>query len=369
MGKSEEFDIAIIGAGPGGYVAAIKAAQSNKSVALIEKDYLGGTCLNCGCIPTKTLIANAEVLQKIKKADQYGIHVENLSFDYAKMKERKDSVVTGIRNSLEGLLKSNKIKIFKGHAKFTGPKDLKIDGEDATNIRAKTIIIASGSTTLDIKAFPADHDKILNSTSILEMTELPKTLAIIGGGYIGCEFASLYAEMGVKVTILEAMDTIVAMQGKAIADFLTSSFKKQGIEIKTNVMVTGIDKNADGVTVKLKDGSSIKCDKALVSIGRRIVSDSLDIEKAGLNLTEKSTIDVDEKLQTGVPGIYAIGDVTGKAMLAHVASHQGIVAAVNATGGEAYMHYNAVPAVIFTHPEIATVGLTLEDAKKKGLNA
>lgn len=369
MKKSEVFDIAVIGAGPGGYVAAIKAAQLGKSVALIEKEYLGGTCLNCGCIPTKTLIANAEVLQKIKKADQFGIHVENMKFDYSKMKERKDSVIKSIRTSLEGLLKSNKIHIIKGHASFTGPNTLKIEGEDKQTLEANTIIIASGSTTLDIKAFPCDHERVLNSTSILEMTKLPKSLAIIGGGYIGCEFASLYAEMGVKVTILEALDSIVAMQGAAISSFLTKSFQAQGIEIKTNVMVTGIDHTKDGVKIHLKDGSFVEAEKALVSIGRKIVSDSLNIEKAGLNLTDRKTIEVNDKMQTEVPNIYAIGDVTGKAMLAHVASHQGIVAAANACGESASMHYNAVPAVIFTHPEIATVGLTLEEAKKAGLNA
>lgn len=368
MGKIEEFDIAIIGAGPGGYVAAIKAAQQNKSVALIEKNELGGTCLNCGCIPTKTLIANAEILHKVKEAENFGIQVGNVSFDYSKMKARKDSVVQGIRKSLEGLLKSNKITIFKGVAKFQDIKTLKVEGEQNVLLSAKKIIIASGSTTLDIKAFPCDHDKILNSTSALELTSLPKSIAIIGGGYIGCEFASLFAQLGVKVTILEALDKIVAMQGKTISDFLTDSFKKDGITIQTNVMVTSIEKGKDGVVVHLKDGSTVSAEKALVAIGRKIVADTMDIQKAGLTLTEKGTLAVDSKMQTEVPGIYAIGDVTGRAMLAHVASHQGIVAATNAFGGQAHMHYHAIPAVIFTHPEIATVGMTQEEAVKAGHN-
>lgn len=369
MSKEEYFDIAIIGAGPGGYVAAIKAAQMGKKVALIEKEFLGGTCLNCGCIPTKTLIANAQVLEKLLKASSYGITTGPISFDYAKMKERKDSVVKTIRKSLEGLLKSNGITIFMGTAKFLNPKSLKITGDAPCILHAHKIIIASGSTTLDIKAFPCDHKNILNSTSILEMTSLPKSLAIIGGGYIGCEFASLYSALGVKVTILEALPEIISAQGKTLSQFLTTTFKKQGIDIKTNVVVKGIVSTDRGVCITLADGTTLESDKALVSIGRKFVTEGLDIEKAGLTLTEKGMIAVNEKMETSVPGIYAIGDVTGKAMLAHVASHQGMIAASNATGIEAFMHYHAVPAVIFTLPEIAMVGFTLEEALKKGFSA
>lgn len=369
MTKEEHFNIAIIGSGPGGYVAAIKAAQRGKKVALIEKEFLGGTCLNCGCIPTKTLIANAQILEKLSKAASYGITTGPITFDYGKMKDRKDSVVKTIRKSLEGLLKSNSITILMGTAKFLNPKSLKITGEASLVLHADTIIIASGSTTLDMKAFPCDHKNILNSTSILEMTSLPKSLAIIGGGYIGCEFASLYAQLGVKVTILEALPDIISSQGKTLSQFLTTTFKKHGIDIKTNVMVKSIQSTEKGVIITLADGTTLESDKALVSIGRKLVTEGLDIEKAGLTLTEKGMIDVNEKMQTSVPGIYAIGDVTGKAMLAHVASHQGMIAATNATGGEAFMHYHAVPAVIFTLPEIAMVGFTLEEALKKGFSA
>jgi dihydrolipoamide dehydrogenase len=369
MSKEESFDIAIIGAGPGGYVAAIKAAQRGKKVLLIEKEFLGGTCLNWGCIPTKTLIANAQILEKLSKASSYGITTGPITFDYGKMKDRKDSVVKTIRKSLEGLLKSNGITILMGTAKFLSPTSLKITGENPCIIHANTIIIASGSTTLDMKAFPCDHKNILNSTSILEMTSLPKSLTIIGGGYIGCEFASLYAQLGVEVTILEALPDIIAAQGKTLSHHLTTIFKKHGITIKTNVFVKEIESTQKGVTITLADGTKLESDKALVSIGRKIVTEGLDIEKAGLTLTEKGTLSVNEKMQTSVPGIYAIGDVTGKAMLAHVASHQGMIAAINATGGEAFMHYHAVPAVIFTLPEIAMVGLTVEEALKQGYAA
>ncbi|GAB4192264.1 MAG: dihydrolipoyl dehydrogenase [Simkaniaceae bacterium] len=362
----KKFDLAIIGSGPGGYVAAIKAAGLGKKVALIEKGSLGGACLNVGCIPTKTLIANSQVLHKIQKADDYGIHVENISFDYKKMKERKDKVVSSICSSLEGLLKGHGVEILRGKGEFLSPREIKISGEESQTIYASSSIIATGSNPLDIPAFPCDHKKILDSTSILEMEALPRSIAIIGGGYIGCEFASLYAALGVEVIILEALDSIVKAQGALIASTLTSSLKKQGIEIRTGVVVSGIDAHKDGVTVKLQDSTNIKADIALVSVGRKLCTDNLGLQKAGVKIEEKGFINVNEKMETSVPGIYAIGDITAKAMLAHVASHQGIVAAINACGGESRMHYHAVPAVIFTHPEIATVGMTEEEAKEAG---
>ncbi len=367
--EKQNFDLVVIGSGPGGYVAAIKAAQTGKKVALIEKGELGGTCLNVGCIPTKTLIANAQVLEKIKHAADFGITTGPISIDYKKMKERKDGVVAKIRKGLEGLIKSNGIVILRGTAQFTSPKELKVMGQDNTLIHAENIILASGSEPVDVAAFPCDHKQIFNSTSILELTQLPKTLVVIGGGYIGCEFASLFAELGVKVTVVEALPSIVAFQGKAVSDALTAAFKKQGIDVQTNVTVEKIDKNEKGVTLHLKDREPMSADIALVSIGRKVVSQHLGLEQAGVLTSPRGEIIVNDKMETSVPGIYAIGDVTGKVMLAHVASHQGIVAAINATGGDAVMHYNAVPAVIFTLPEIATVGLTEEQAIEKGYPA
>ena len=368
MAGKETFDLAVIGAGPGGYVAAIKGAQMGKKVALIEKEYLGGTCLNVGCIPSKSLLSNASIFNKMKHAADFGIHVDNVSFDYRKMKERKDQVVEKIRGSLGGLLKSNGITIFQGKAEFTGPKELKVKGENSAQIKANKIIIATGSEPIDIPAFPCDHERILNSTSALELTELPKSMAIIGGGYIGCEFASLFHEFGVKVTIIEALPSIVQLQGKTISGALSSAFTKRGIEIKTNTAVESIEKKGEGLLIHVKGGESIKVEKAIVSVGRRLNSEGLSLDKAGLKVGPKGAIEVNEKMETHVPGIYAIGDITAIAMLAHVASHQGIVAAANACGGEGRLHYNAIPAVIFTLPEIAMVGLTAEEAQEKGLN-
>jgi dihydrolipoamide dehydrogenase len=284
------------------------------------------------------------------------------------MKERKDGVVSKIRGSLSALLKSNGITIFQGIAQFESPKELKVKGEDNALIQADKIIIATGSEPINIPAFSCDHERILNSTSALELTELPKTMAIIGGGYIGCEFASLFAEFGVKVTIIEALPSIIQAQGKTLSDALTTAFKKRGIAIKTNTAVEKIDKKGDGLVIHFKGGETIPVDKAIVSVGRRLNSEGLGLEKAGLKPGAKGAIEVNERMETHVPGIYAIGDITAIAMLAHVASHQGIVAAANACGEEAHLHYHAIPAVIFTHPEIAMVGMTAEEAKEKGLS-
>lgn len=367
--ETKKYDIVVIGAGPGGYVAAIKASQFGKKVALIEKKYMGGTCLNVGCIPTKTLIANAHVMHSIKQASEFGITTGPVSFDYSKMKQRKDSVVEKMRKSLEGLVKSNGITILSGHAEFVSPTEIKVRGETNEMLTFDKVIIASGSEPLDIPAFPCDHQKVLNSTSILELTTLPKTLAIIGGGYIGCEFASLYAELGVKVIILEALPMILAPQGKTISDVMTRAFIKKGIDVQTGVFVEGIDHKGEGVSIRLKGKDPVVCDAALVAVGRKIISEGMALEKAGVKVSDRGMIAVNEKMETSVPGIYAIGDVTGKYMLAHVASHQGIVAAANACGQNASMHYEAVPAVIFTSPEVAMVGMTLEQAQEAGLPA
>jgi dihydrolipoamide dehydrogenase len=270
---------------------------------------------------------------------------------------------------LEGLLKSNKIVIFRGAAQFESPRELKIIGQDNLFLKADHIIIATGSTPLDIKAFPCDHKRILNSTSLLEVTEVPKSLAIVGGGYIGCEFASLFAELGTKVTILEALPMILSPQGKEISQFMTKTFTAKGIDIKTNVLVQSVDNKGDRVHLSLADGNTMDAALCLVSVGRKIYTEGLHLEKAGLKLTDKGSMETNHRMETEVKGIYAIGDLTGKWMLAHVASHQGIVAASNAAGVEEKIHYEAVPAVIFTAPEIAMVGLTLEAAMASGHEA
>ncbi|CCB90791.1 Dihydrolipoyl dehydrogenase [Waddlia chondrophila 2032/99] len=367
--KQHFFDLAVIGGGPGGYPAAIKAAQNGKNVALIEAGQLGGTCLNRGCIPSKALIAGAEMLHNIKNAEEFGIHVENLSFDFRKMVNRKDKVVDKVRNGLEGLIAANNISLFKGYGKFITPRRIKITGEDNCEITAEKTIIATGSEPKEMPAFPFDHKQIHDSTSMLEIETLPNHLVIVGGGVIGCEFASLYVEFGVEVTILEVLPRIIPMECSSVSNALAKAFKKRGINIRTNVFVESIDKKEKGVCVKLAGGESIDADMALVATGRKLNIQKIGLENAGVVVNDQGLIQVNDRMETSVPGIYAVGDIASRWWLAHVASHQGVVAASNALGQPMKMHYNAVPSVIFTHPEIGTVGYTLEDAINQGYRA
>lgn len=365
----KRFDVAVLGGGPGGYPAAIKAAQNGKSVALIEAKELGGTCLNRGCIPSKTLIASAEVLHHIQDAEEFGIVVGSVQFDYAKMVDRKDSVVGKIRKSLEGLIAANKITLFHGFGKLMTSRALKVTGQDNAEVLADKIIIATGSEPRSIPAFPFDYKKVHDSTSLLEMRQLPKKMAIIGGGVIGCEFASLYSILGVEVVILEMMPRIIPMEAEGVSNALSKAFAKKGVEMLTNVVVEGIDTSGKGVKVKVAGGKSIQADIALVAVGRKLNTDQIGLDKAGVQVLPNGMIAVNERMQTNVPNIYAIGDISSKWWLAHVATHQGLIAANNATGYPMKMNYNAVPSVIFTNPEIATVGLSLEQALEQGYKA
>lgn len=366
MSQKIYFDVAVIGSGPGGYVAAITSAQKGKKVCLIEKKEIGGTCLNIGCIPTKCLLATANILEKIKHADLFGIEVEKISPDFSKIKKRKDEVVENIRKNLENLIKSNKIVTYIGESSFISQNELQINGKEKLIVQADKIIIATGSSPAEIKKFPFDNEFIHSSTSILSLNKLPKSLAIVGGGYIGCEFASFFNALGVKVTIIEAQESIVSSQEKEIVLALTKIFANRGIEVLSSTKVTDIEKMKDHVVINLDSKRQIKADICLLAVGRKVCTDNLNIEKAKINLSHDGSIIVNEKMQTNIPNIYAIGDVTGKIMLAHVASHEGVVAANNAAGYEMKMSYDAIPAVIFTIPEIATVGLSKKEAETKG---
>lgn len=362
------FDIAVIGGGPGGYVAAIRAAASGQSVALIESGDLGGVCLNWGCIPTKTLIANAHALHLIQDASRFGITTGPISFDYSKMKGRKDSIVKEIRTSLEGLIRAHKVQIIRGFAKFDDTYTLKVTGEESCMIDADRIIIATGSTSREIPTLPFDHKKILSAKSMLEVAELPKHLAIIGGGVIGCEFASLYRELGVEITLLEMQERLIPTESTKLSQVLDKSFKQQGINVQTGVRVKGIDTAGPSPVIQMEMGT-VSADLVLVAVGVQFNSQGLNLEKIGVATDERGAIQVNDHMETTIDRIYAIGDVTGRSMLAHTASHAGIVAAVNATGGDTTMRYDVIPSVIFTNPEIASVGLSLEQAKTAGFHA
>lgn len=364
--EQQEFDVIVIGGGPGGYPAAIKAAQNGAKVAVVEAGHMGGTCLNRGCIPTKALLSNAEVLHHIRRADRHGITVGEVSFDFGKMQERTTGVIKNLRGGLETLMKSNQVTIFRGFGKFTSPHEIKVTGQDNVLLRGEKIILATGSEPLSLKAFPFDDEKIHSSTSILQLQTLPKKLVVIGGGYIGCEFASLMIDLDVEVVLLEAMSSILPMESKNISRTLDKIFRKKGIDVRTGVVVESIDTSGKGIVAKLTNGDTIDGDIALVSVGRKLNTDGIGLEKAGIEVGEHGSIHVNDYLQTDVPHIYAVGDITAKWMLAHLASHQGLVAGGNATGGQHRMDYSAVPAVVFTNPEIASVGMTLEQATEKG---
>lgn len=365
----EKFECVVIGGGPGGYVAAIRAAQRGLKTALIETNEMGGTCLNRGCIPSKALIANAEVLRKVRAASKFGISVGDISYNYAEMRARKESVVKRIRQGLERLIASNKITVFKGFGKFLSPYEVKVSGADEAILSSQSIIIATGSEPRSLPSLPFDYKYIHDSTSLLDINELPKKVLIVGGGVIGCEFACLYNAFDIDVTIIELLPSILSTEGQHVSDFMASALKKQGIKIETQTTIDQIEIVDNRIKANLNDGRMLEADFALVSVGRKYNTDNISIEKAGVIVEKDGSIPTNERMQTNVPHIFAIGDISGKWILAHVASHQGIVAADNIAKVSNTMLYNAVPSVIFTHPEVGTIGLTLERALQAGYDA
>jgi len=366
---SKKFDVIVLGGGVGGYPAAIRAAQLGQSVALIEAREMGGTCLNRGCIPSKALIAGGEFVARLKDGSGFGVDVELKSFDYSQLARHKDRVVEKMRSGLEGLIAANKITVFRGFGQFTTPTEIKVKGKDNVELVGKKIIIATGSEPRNIPAFPFDYERIHDSTSLLAMTTLPKKLLIVGGGVIGCEFASLYANLGVEVTILELLPRLISTEASEVAQALMRALTKKGIHIETEVKVEKIERTEKGIKATIAAGRAFEADCCLVSVGRSLNTQGIGLEKAGVVVQQNGLIAVNDQMETSVDGIYAVGDIASKWWLAHVATHQGLIAAENASGHSASMYYNAIPSVIFTHPEIGTVGLSLEEAQKQGYKA
>ena len=358
------FDIAVIGSGPGGYVAALRAAQLGKAVCVVERDALGGVCLNRGCIPTKALLHSSQTVADLAQAADHGITVDNLKIDLARMIERKNGVVKKLRSGITGLLKARKVDVHQGRAKLVDATSVQVtDGSGGVaTIQAENIVIATGSEPIVPGFFPQDRSRIMTSDEILDLTELPESLLIVGGGVIGCEFATLFSELGVKVTIVEMLERLLPMADPDISKALTKSFQGQGIELHIPAMVEKMEISGSGVTTTIKEGATIETKLALVCTGRRPLTDDLGLEEVGV-ATEKGFITVDDYCCTSVPNIYAIGDVTGKWQLAHVASRQADCAASNILGAEDHEDYSIVPSAVYTHPEIAWVGLTAEEAK------
>ncbi len=364
----DQYQIAVIGGGPGGYVAAIRAAQMGAKVCVVEKERLGGTCLNWGCIPTKALLACSEALAHAHRAEEFGLKIDNLTFDFAKIMQRKQEVVDKLVGGIEFLFKSQKISLYKGKGVIAGPNRINVEATDggAAEISADNIIIATGSRPALIPAFGIDGQQVLTSDHALAMTRLPKSMIIIGGGVIGSEFTCLLSELGVEITIIEMMPNILPTEDRAIGTRMQSYFKRRGIKIITKARITEVVKNENSVTAKLDSGEEVSAEQALVSIGRAVNTQGIGLEIFGVELGQRGEIKVNDYMQTNVPGVYAIGDVVGKIMLAHVASRQGIVAISNIMGKPTKMDYDVVPSTIFTTPEIASVGLTADKAAEKG---
>lgn len=362
--------ITILGAGPGGYVCAIRAAQLGAEVTVIEDTEVGGTCLNRGCIPTKTLIASADALHKTKNAEDFGLELNGtVSPNIQKIMERKRKVVDTQVKGIRGLFKSWGVKLMEGRGVIVDPKKIKVTLKDGSTEEVETdkIIIATGSSPAQIPVFPFDGTRILSSDHAINLDTIPKSLIIVGAGVIGCEFAFIYKEFGSEITMVEMMPRAVSTEDEEISALLERELKKKKIKLITNTGVQKVDVKEDGVTATLSDGKTIEAEKVLVSIGRAVNSKNIGLKNIGVNTGKRGEIIVDDKMQTNVEGVYAIGDVIGGIMLAHLASKQGLIAAENATGGDAKIKYDVIPAAIFTNPEIASVGLREHQVKEKGI--
>jgi len=362
-----EFDCVVVGAGPGGYVAAIRAAQLGAKTAIIERNKIGGTCLNWGCIPTKALYYSAKTLDKARHAAEFGVNVGEVSFDLSKAVERKDGIVKKLVGGVEQLLKGNKIEVIRGNAYLESAGKIRVSNGDATEeITGKSVIIATGSEPAMIPAFNIDRVNVLTSTEMLDLKQVPESLLVIGGGVMGCEFATLFATFGSSVMIVELLPTILSTEDRMVARVIAKRFKETGVSVLTEVQVESVTPENGKVKTRLKDGREFITEKVMVAIGRSFNSAGIGLDKLGVAL-DRGRIAVDERMETSVKGLFAIGDVTGKMLLAHVASTQGIVAANNAAGKVALMDYSIIPAGIFTDPEIASVGLREKEAEEKGI--
>ena len=369
----KEYDLVVIGSGPGGYVAAIQAAKLGMKTAIIEEGELGGTCLNSGCIPTKTLMHSSNLYYEAQNLDKFGIHASEVSYDLEKIFDRKDEVVEKIKGGIKGLLEGNKVEIISGRATIVAPKEIKVKTkEELQTLTTDKILIATGSKPILPRIEGIDRKEVVSSNEILSMKDkIYKRLTIIGGGVIGVEIATIYQELGCEVTIIEAMDRILPLLDKEVSQSVAMSLKKRGIKIHTKAMVKRITEE-DGLTCEYEDSKvaasiqSISGDGILVAIGRAANTDGLFEEGFSIEL-DRNHIVVDGNLETSVKGIYAIGDVIKGAQLAHVASAQGIVAVEHMLNREPSINLEVIPSCIYTNPEIAVVGMSELEAEEKGI--
>jgi dihydrolipoamide dehydrogenase len=361
--------IVVLGGGPGGYVAALWAARLGASVALVEKDLIGGTCLNRGCIPTKALLASAEALSRARSGEEYGFQVTGeVRPDLPRIMERKARIVSQLRENVEVLLEKAGVELVRGTGRLAAGKQVLVDtGTETVTLAADKIIIATGSEPARLPMFDFDQPAILTSTSALELQQIPASMLIVGAGAIGCEFASFFAEMGTQITIVEMMPQMLPLEDKRLAKQFQSVYRKRGVQVLLKTKVESIvEYAADHVVARLSDGSDLTVEKILVSVGRRPNSSEVGLEASGVELDGRGYVVVNDYLETTAPDIYAIGDVNGGMLLAHVASYEALVAVDNCLGSRRKRDLRSTPSATYSSPEVASVGLNEEQALESG---
>jgi dihydrolipoamide dehydrogenase len=368
-----EYDVVVIGAGPGGYITAIRASQLGLKAAVVEKEFLGGICLNVGCIPSKSLLKNAELAHTLReRADEFGISFDNLKLDFAAAVDRSRKVSKRLTQGVAFLMKKNKIDVYMGTAKLTAKDKVQVSDADGKvqELSAKNIVIATGSHAAMIPGVKVDGEKVVSFWEAILQTKRPESVVIIGAGAIGAEFATVWSAYGTQVTMVEMLPRILPVEDEETSAELTKAFKKRGINMMTSTKVLGIETTASGVKVKVsQDGqeTTLEADQALVAIGFRPNTADLGLETAGVELNERGFIKIDDRMATNVPGIYAIGDVTGKMLLAHVAMTMGVNCAEAIAGKEVQpLEYIMMPRATYCQPQVASFGYTEAQAKEKG---
>ena len=366
---AERFDVVVIGAGPGGFRAAKRCAQRGASVAVVEREYVGGTCLNWGCIPSKALLASAHILLSAKNASQLGIDIPSATPDWPKIQQRKNAIVAGFRKAMTATAEANKMRMITGRATVIARNRIEVESNGANlDIEAGKLILATGSDSIQLPNIPFDGETVISSKEALSLPEIPKSMVIVGGGVIGCEMACVYGAMGTKVTIVEALPRLIPMEDEWVGRLLEREFKRLGIDSMTGRKVASLDKTQSPAKVVLENGQTIEAEKVLISVGRRPAVDKQTVETLKLSMNGPAIM-VNERFETNVPGVYALGDVIGTTNLAHGATTEAEVATVNVMGGnERMIDYSLIPRVIFTFPEVASVGKSEEACKAAGLD-
>ncbi len=366
------YDVVIIGAGPAGYVSAIRAAQLGLKTAIVDKEWLGGVCLNIGCVPSKALLRNAEIAYILrKKGKDFGFSVSGLELDYAAAVKRSRKVAARLTKGVGFLMKKNKVDVVMGTARVASPAEVVVQTEEGeTTLHTRNIVIATGAKPAMLPGVTPDGERILTYREAILQTRTPKSAIIIGGGPIGVEFATVWNAYGVPVTVVEMLPTLLPMEDPELGTELGKAFAKRGIKVLTGTKVEAVEAAKEGVQVKVsgkKGADTLEAEQVLVAIGFRPNSEGLGLEDLGIRLTPKGAIEVDDRMATNIPGIWAIGDVTGKMMLAHVGSAQGIVCAENIAGAETItLDYDAMPRAVYTSPQVAAFGLTEAQARERG---